>query len=320
MQRHGSQFIAHGLIGGLMAGAVVATWFLVVDLLAGQPLATPAALAAALLGTETFVGSAGAVIAFTVLHFGVFAFLGIVAGWTISSLGLEPALRHGAVFGIGVLNAVHYGAFWLVGAELASVLPTVHVVLANLAGGMAMMSYLHYASRADTPFGLATLRNHQSLTQGIGIGLVGAAAVAIWFFVLDVATGSPLSTPGALGSLVFLGATSAAEVQVTVGSVAAYTVLHFAAFVVIGTMLVWVAHRIEQTPGLWLLAVMAFILIEVASVGVLGALGAWVLGTVGWLAVLVGNVISVAAMAVMIWRFHPRLREQLLEQPVTTMV
>ena len=143
MQLHGSRLIAHGLIGGLMAGAVVATWFLVVDLLAGEPLATPAALGAALLGTESFSASAGAVVAFTTLHFGVFAILGGATGWTIASLGLEPALRHGAVFGIGVLNAVHYGTFWLVGAELASVLPTVHVILANLAGGMVLMAYLH---------------------------------------------------------------------------------------------------------------------------------------------------------------------------------
>ncbi len=320
MQRHGSRLIVHGLIGGLMAGAVVATWFLLVDLVAGQPLATPAALAASLLGTESFSASAGAVIAFTTLHFGVFALLGVAAGWTVASLGLEPALRHGAVFGIGVLNAVHYGAFWLVGAELASVLPTVHVILANLAGGMVMMGYLHYASRAETPFGFAALKHHRLLTQGFGVGLVGAAAVALWFLVLDVVTGRVFSTPGALGSLVFLGATSPGEVEVTVGTVAAYTVLHLAVFAVIGTVIVWVAHRIEQTPGLWLLTVMAFILIEVASVGVLGLLGAWVLGSVGLLAVLVGNVVAVVAIAVAIWRLHPRLRERLVEQPVATLV
>ncbi len=320
MQIHGSRLIAHGLIGGLMAGAVVATWFLVVDLLAGQPLATPAALAAALLGTESFTGSAGTVIAFTVLHFGVFAVLGVAAGWTISLLGVEPALRHGAVFGVGVLNAVHYGAFWLVGAELATALPTVHVILANLAGGTMLMSYLHYASRAETPFGLAALKHHRTLTQGLSVGHAGAVAVAIWLFLFDIATGQALATPGSLGSLVFLGATSAAEVEVTVATVAAYTVLHVAVFGVIGTVLVWVANRIEKTPGLWLLTLMAFILVEVASVGVLGLLGAWVLGSLGWLAVLVGNVIAVGSMAAVIWRGHPRLRERLVEEPVATMV
>ena len=41
------------------------------------------------------------------------------------------------------------------------------------------------------------------LKEGIVAGLIGAAAVAVWFFVFDLARGRPLLTPGLLGALVF---------------------------------------------------------------------------------------------------------------------
>src|SRR3989449_10278236 len=79
-------------------------------------------------------------------------------------------------------------------------------------------------------------------------------------------------------------------------SVAAYTAVHVAAFVVAGTVFVAVAEQIERAPVLIVLIAMAMIVLEAVVVAML-ALGAqWVLGTLGIWSVLVANVLAVSAM------------------------
>src|ERR1700682_3500000 len=94
------ELVARGLIGGILAGSVVALWFLLVDALAGHPFHTPGALARTLSHHGAAVPMARLVAAYTVVHFGVFAALGIVAAWVLNALELRPALLWGVIFGI----------------------------------------------------------------------------------------------------------------------------------------------------------------------------------------------------------------------------
>ena len=74
---------------------------------------------------------------------------------------------HGVVYGLGVLNAVHYGAFLATDAQMLTVLPTGHVLAANLLGGMALMAYLHRAAHAESPLGLGVLNAvHYGVASG----------------------------------------------------------------------------------------------------------------------------------------------------------
>jgi hypothetical protein len=307
MQRSQAHALVHGAVGGLIAGLVVAFWFLNVDLIAGQPFETPARLAGAVIGGDPTPGMR-LVITYTILHLGVFAALGMVAASFIRAVGVPPGLLVGAVFGLVVLTGVHYGAMLLTGGRVMDVLPAGHVVLANLLGGMAMMGYLHVATRATTPIGFGVLREYKLVTRGLVTGLIGAGAVAAWFLVLDTARGQPFFTPAALGAALLLGATSQAEVQVTVPIVAAYTVLHLAAFLAIGVAVEWAAERIERVPAALRAAVLAFVLLEALFIGVVGALSQWVLGALGYWAVAVGNVLALASMAMWVLAMHPRLR------------
>ena len=245
MQSRYSRLVIHGAIGGAIAGAVVMVWFFVLDVLASQPLTTPVLLAGAMLDREIVRATAGVVVGYTILHYGVFVLLGVGAALTLSLLGIKPGLRHGVIYGVGVLNAVHYGAFLATDAQMLTVLPNGHVIAANLFGGMGLMAYLHYAEHAETPLGLAALKGNRLITQAVRTGFMGAAVVAVWFLLLDVFAGQPFFTPAALGSAVFLGASSPADVQTTLGLIGAYTVVHFAAFFVVGLVLVWVSERIE---------------------------------------------------------------------------
>jgi hypothetical protein len=314
-----SNTLVHGAIAGILAGAVVALWFLVVDFVRGEPFHTPSVLANALIGRAgpaTFAPLA----MYTLLHFGSFALLGIGATFLLHAIGLAPSLLLGALFGIGVLDSVHYGALLLTGTGVLSVLPPLHVLLANLLGGLVMMAYLHRATHAETRFGLAVLRDYPLGLKGLVTGLVGAGAVALFFFVLDVLKGRPFYTPAALGSLLFLGATSPIEVHVGVTVIAAYTLFHLALFAGMGVVLEWSARRLERAPGMWLVALLAFITLEALFIGTLSPLSGWVLGGLGYWAVSAANLIAVAAMGSWVWATHPRLRRELTDRPVQTQV
>ncbi|HEV8613775.1 MAG TPA: hypothetical protein VGQ73_09690, partial [Gemmatimonadales bacterium] len=213
--------LVQGAVAGIAAGAVVALWFFVVDLAHGEPFHTPTLLANALVGT---VGPASfrLLAMYTLLHFGSFALLGMGAAFVMSAIGLAPSLLLGALFGIGVFDAVHYGALLLTRTGVLSVLPPLHVLPANLLGGLVMMAYLHRATHAETPLGLAVLREYPLWAKGLVTGLVGAGAVALFFLVLDILKSRPFYTPAALGSLAFFGAASPSEVRVDVVVIAAY--------------------------------------------------------------------------------------------------
>ena len=116
-----------GIVGGVLASAVVAAWFLVVDFAAGDPFATPARLASVILGEEPSGAWPRLVVVYSILHVGVFAVLGGVAAHVLHWLSIDPGLVVGVLFGIGVLNAVHYASLVVTGTNLLTIVPVVHV-------------------------------------------------------------------------------------------------------------------------------------------------------------------------------------------------
>jgi hypothetical protein len=302
--------LARGVAGGILAGFVVALWFLVVDVITGHPFHTPAALAGALSHQAIASPTFRLVTVYTVLHFGVFACLGIAAVWALDVLALHPGLLLGVIFGIVVQEFVFYAGLLLGGAPPSEVVAWPHVIGANVLSGVVLMAYLHQAARDDHPLGLALLARYPLLGRGAITGLLGAVAVAAWFLVLDVIAGHPFRTPAALGSALLFGASNGA-IAINLGVVAAYTVVHIIAFLVAGMVFVAVAEQLERSPALVLLAAMTAIVLEAVVVTVLALAAQWVLGMLGVWSVLVGNVLAVASMGWFVWRTHPVLRQHL---------
>jgi hypothetical protein len=308
--------IAHGVVGGILAGLVVALWFLVVDSVAGRPFHTPALLASALSRQDLAVPTFRLVAAYTVLHFAVFALLGVAMAGAIAGLRLPPRLLLGVPFGVAAQELVFYTGLLLSGAPRVALVPWPHVVAANVLSGFVLMAYLHRAQRDEHPFGLAALRAHPLLARGLVTGLIGAGVVAAWFLVLDVAAARPLRTPAALGSALLFGASNVHEISVNLGIVAAYTAVHVAAFAVAGTLFVAIAEQIERTPALILLVALSVLVVEAVGVAAL-ALGAqWVLGTLGVWSVFVANLLATSAMGWYVWQTHPLLRHRLMREPI----
>jgi hypothetical protein len=313
-----STTVVDGAIGGMVAGVVVAAWFFGFDLASGQPFHTPRVLAAALLGHETTLATARFVAVYTLLHLGVFAVLGIGGAWVMKATGEVPRLLTGALFGVGALSATHYAGLLLLGVPVLTLLPPVQVLIANLLGGVAMMLYLHRATHEPVPFGPAMLKYHPILADGVITGAIGAAAIAVWFLVLDILAGHPFYTPAALGSALLLGAQTPADVQLTAGIIAAYTLVHLIAFFAVGVAVEWGARQLERFPTFWLVALLAVIVLDVLFVGIVGSLAMWVLGTVGLWSVVIGNLLSVAAMGYRVWLSRPELRERFAHVPEGT--
>jgi len=313
-----STTVVDGAVGGIIAGAVVAVWFFVLDLAIGQPFHTPRLLAAAFLGHESSLAPARLVTVYTLLHLGVFAVLGMGGAMLMRATGEVPRVLTGALFGIGALSATHYGALLLLGVPVLTLLPPLQVLGATIVGGIVMMLYLHRATREQVPFGPAMFKYHPLLAAGVITGAIGAATTAVWFLVLDILAGHPFYTPASLGSALLLGAQIPAEVRLTSGIVVAYTFVHLVAFCAVGVAIEWLARQLEQAPSFWLVSLLALIVLDVLFIGVVGSLASWVLGAVGLWAVFVANLLAIAAMGYRVWLSRPELRAQLAHLPEGT--
>ena len=116
------------------------------------------------------------------------------------------------------------------------------------------------------------------LREGVVAGLIGAAVVALWFLVFDIARGRPFLTPGLLGAAVFRGVTNPAGVEPTFGNVLGYTIVHGLAFVAFGVVAASLMAVSEREPALFLAFVILFASFEVFVFGLVGALGKSMLG------------------------------------------
>jgi uncharacterized membrane protein len=72
--------------------------------------------------------------------------------------------------------------------------------------------------------------------EGILAGVTGAAAIAAFFALLDLAAGGPLWTPHVLGAALFLGEPAVPGTPVSAALVGGYTVIHTWVFVSIGLL------------------------------------------------------------------------------------
>lgn len=72
--------------------------------------------------------------------------------------------------------------------------------------------------------------------EGVLAGVIGAAVVAVFFLIFDVAARRPLWTPFALGSVFFVNELPEPGAAIDLAMVAGYTALHGTVFVAFGLM------------------------------------------------------------------------------------
>ena len=134
-----------GIVAGVLAAAVVAIWFLVVDSLAGRPFYTPAVLGTALFGRGAGLDhvtiSLGTVAMFTWVHGLVFAALGGIAVRLIAVAERNPSLGFGIVLFFVLLQSGFTTAMAFVAPAVFTVLGWTSIFVANLLAAAAMVVY-----------------------------------------------------------------------------------------------------------------------------------------------------------------------------------
>ena len=143
---HRHDLLREGLITGLIGAAVVAAWFLVIDLVQGRPLSTPSVLGQVILYRLTTPvitpPDTGAVIAYTLLHIGAFVLFGIAVTQLVHFAMSSPLARFGLM-----IVAVCFEVFFLIMTfavfkGTSSLFPWWSVLAANTLSLLAMGLYL----------------------------------------------------------------------------------------------------------------------------------------------------------------------------------
>jgi len=153
-------------------------------------------------------------------------------------------------------------------------------------------------------------KNYGVYSEGIIAGLVGAATLALWFFLVDAINGRPFHTPMVLGRAMFgptTGATPTGELPVSFEIVLMYTWVHALVFCAIGGIASKLIALAEGDANLGFGIVLLFVVFEFGFIAAALVFAEAVLHALAWPAVLVGNLLAAGAMAGYFSRRHPRI-------------
>ena len=298
--------LREGIIGGMVGAAVVAVWFLILDAARGRPFRTPAVLGAAALQGVTDPGavstSPGLVVQYTVLHGVVFAMIGVLVAYLIASAQIQPSRLLMLFIGLMCFEVSFLAVVvWLAHPVLSEVAWWA-ILAANLLAAAGMLVYFFVGHRA---LGRALLGPWTDVArEGLVAGLLGAATVAVWFLLYDVAAGRPLRTPALLGAVLFDGLRDLNAVTITVPAVVKYSLVHGAAFVAFGWAAAGLLALADREPRLLYAFFMLFCCFEVFFVGLVAALAEWLLEALAWWSILMGNLLSAVVMLAFFFRRH----------------
>jgi hypothetical protein len=298
-----------GAAAGVIGAIALAVWFLAVDFLRTSPLDT-LRLAAGLAFGRAEVGLS-ALAAYTVLHVAVFAAVGVAVALAIEKAGIPLFPLSGAVVGFFLFDLAFYGSVVVRGADIVQQVGWPVMLAGNVLAGLALAGVLR-AGRAQPAVRFRdTLREASTARTGVLAGLAGAFAVMLWFFVVDLAMGRALYTPGALGSALFYGARGTEEVRITVQTVLGYTGLHLALFLAAGLALAGLAEAARRHPPFLLGAALGLFTLQALFTGLIAALMSWMLGAISWWSFVAANMAAVLAMGVVVARRYPEMRKNL---------
>jgi predicted secreted protein len=172
---------------------------------------------------------------------------------------------------------------------------------------MSEATLQHRASRRGAP------RRTHALREGITVGLIGAAIVMLWFFVVDLAAGMPLRTPALLGAALFDGVRDAELVTPAARLVAGYTAVHVAGFVAFGLGVAGLLALAEREKRVLALIFILGCCLAVVFLAVVYGLSQWLGQGITPSIFLTGHILAGVAVVGALAHFHGRLMHKLPE-------
>jgi len=165
--------------------------------------------------------------------------------------------------------------------------------------------------RYGTSPGVARRSTH-ALREGITVGLIGAAIVMLWFFIVDLAAGVPLRTPALLGAALFDGARYV-DATPTARLVAGYTAVHLLGFVALGVGVAGLFALAEREKRVLALIFMLGCCLAVVFLAMVYVLSQWLGQAMTPAIFLGGHVLGAGAMVGALAYFHGRLLRHMPE-------
>jgi len=151
-----------------------------------------------------------------------------------------------------------------------------------------------------------------TVREGALVGLAGAAAVAIWFLIYDLAAGVPLRTPALLGAALFEGLRDPSALVITPMLVLKYTIVHGIVFIAFGIGAAGLFALADRERRVLFGAFMLFCCFEVVFVLVVMVLAGWLLEELPIWAILGANLVAAVVMLSLLFRRHHRMPRELL--------
>jgi hypothetical protein len=143
--------------------------------------------------------------------------------------------------------------------------------------------------------------------EGIIAGVLAAAAVAIWFLIVDSLAGRPFYTPAVLGTALFGRGAGLEHVTVSLDVVAMFTWVHGLVFAALGGIAARLLAVAERNPGLGFGIVLFFVLFQCGFTTAMAFVAPAVFTVLGWASIFVANLIAAATMVVYFRMRHPNV-------------
>jgi len=311
---HSTSLPVRGTLAGLAGAATLALWFFVFDAARGEPLATVAFLAGALVGEEPSSVGAGGIVIFTLLHTALFVAAALGITYLLRAVETAPSTLYGFVFGFVLFNLVFYLGVGASGPELVAALGWPEVLGGNVLAGIVVMRVLRALAPGEFSSWWESMTRSRVVREGVTAGVIGGGIVALWFLVLDLLQGQPLYTPGALGSALFLGAGQAGGVEVNALTITLYSMVHFGTFIAAGVVASAILIQADERPNWILLGGLLFATFAAFLLVMLALFAEWIIGTLAWWNVALGNLLATLGMGWFLLRAHPKVRMALASE------
>jgi hypothetical protein len=144
------------------------------------------------------------------------------------------------------------------------------------------------------------------------VGLAGAIAVAMWFFIYDLAEGTPFRTPALLGAALFDGLRDAAALRITPDLVLKYTAVHGIMFLTFGVASAGLFALADRDRHVLFAVFMLFCCFEVGALAAMAVLASWLLDTLRPWAIIGANFVAALVMLGLLFRDHHVSTRELL--------
>ncbi len=156
-----------------------------------------------------------------------------------------------------------------------------------------------------------------NVREGVSAGLIGAAVVALFYLVFDIAIrGQPLITPTVLGEVLVMQHPDPDMTAMNMTSVAAYTVVHVIAFALFGIVLAMLVVRSERSALARYASLQLLIVFLLFFYGLLYVASATTAGVFPFWSVLAANALAALAMGRWLWMRHPAARAAWGREPL----